>query len=133
MRSRPSTISPLFDAYGRPGKFVLLPFRQLLGDLAGSWTTELKCSSRRPRRPNSATSLRPLSGFGFAPAKATVMRRAALRAFVVLPLPCRLGPNCKIQCNRTWDRRTGFRSHDGCLFRLKSLKFQSVDDNRMTL
>ena len=64
MRPRPSMISSLFDANEGPSKLVLLPFRPLLGDLAVSWTTELKCSSRRPRRPNSATSFRPLSGFG---------------------------------------------------------------------
>ncbi len=78
MRARPSMISPLFGANEGPGKFVLLPFRQLLGDLAGSWTTKLKCSSRRPRRPNLATRFRPLSGFGFPHSKLTVMRRTAL-------------------------------------------------------
>ena len=122
-----------FDANEGPSKLVLLPFRPLLGDLGASWTTKLKCSSRRRRRPNSATGSRPLSGLGFAPSKLTVMRRTVPRAFIFLPFPCRLRPNRKIQCNRTWDRRTGFRSHDGCLFRPKSLKFQSVDDDRMTV
>src|SRR5208337_1088517 len=125
MRPHPSVISSLFDANEGPSKLVLLPFRPLLGDLAVSWTTKLKCSSRRRRRPNSATSFRPLSGLGFAPSKLTVMRRTVPRAFIFLPFPCRLGPNRKIQCNRTWDRRTGFRSHDG--------EVSVGDDDRMTL
>jgi hypothetical protein len=40
MRARPSMISSLFAANEGPTKFVLLPFRQLLGDLGASWTNE---------------------------------------------------------------------------------------------
>ena len=95
MQARPSVIPSFFDANEGPRKFVLLPFRQLLGGLGACWTPKLKCSSRRPRRPNSATRLRPLSGFGFAHSKIDGDAEIRSGAFVVLPRPCRLSPNCK--------------------------------------
>ncbi len=40
-------ISPFFDANEGPRKFVLLPFRQLLGDLGACFTFEMQLTPSR--------------------------------------------------------------------------------------
>jgi len=84
MRARPSMISSLFAANEGPRKFVLLPFRQLLGGL-GACKAELG--------DPLAAALR----FRICTFEIDGDAENRSGAFVVLPRPCRLSPNCKTE------------------------------------